>query len=130
MRYLKKYENFGSETFKDIVDQVFVDLVDKNISISSAINNRIINLFEYTSTNNIERKDTLDTALKAISDKKVYNGNIVQLYDSRQNSDAYKLDEDIVSVIETANDYLKSKGYEFITMEVDGRYYKDVCNYN
>ncbi len=128
MKYLRKYENFGSETFKDIVDQVFVDLIDQGLTFNIREDLKIVNVFEYTSVDNIKKKKSLDLGLKAINDNNLYNGNIVLLNDSRQNSNSGNFSDDIVSIIETANDYLKSKGYEFITMEANKKYYKDVCN--
>ena len=128
MKYLRKYENFGSETFKDIVDQVFVDLIDQGLTFNIRENLKLVNIFEYTSVDNIKKEKSLDLGLKAINDNNLYNGNIVLLNDSRQNSNSGNFSDDIVSIIETANDYLKSKGYEFITMEANKKYYKDVCN--
>ena len=128
MKYLRKYESFDSLTFKEIIGQVFVDLIDQGLTFNIRENLKLVNIFEYTSVDSIKRKKSLDLGLKAINDKNLYNGNIVVLNDSRQNSNSGNFSDDIVSIIETANDYLKSKGYEFITMEANKKYYKDVCN--
>lgn len=128
MKYLRKYESFDSLTFKEIIGQVFLDLIDQGLTFNIRENLKLVNIFEYTSVDNIKKEKSLELGLEAIDDNNLYNGNIVVLNDSRQNSNSGNFSDDIVSIIETANDYLKSKGYEFITMEVDGRYYKDVCN--
>lgn len=126
MKYLKRYENFENDGFEDIVDQVFVDLIDRSAKINISINNKekginfkVINLFEHLSVNEIERKDTLDISLRAINNKEVYDGAIISISN-------LKIDSDVALVIETANDYLKTKGYEFIAMEADYKYYKDI----
>lgn len=128
MKYLRKYESFDSLTFKEIIGQVFLDLIDQGLTFNIREDLKIVNVFEYTSVDNIKKEKSLDLGLKAINDNNLYNGNIVVLNDSRQNSNSGNFSDDIVSIIETANDYLKSKGYEFITMEANKKYYKDVCN--
>lgn len=122
MIYLKSYKLYKEsvyDSFGDIVKQVLVDLDDRNIKYRKVGEITGIDPFTYSNKDYLTSEEVMEIASECISNNLTFKMNYISIESS--------IDDDILETLQTANEYLKTKGYLFYGMSTsDGEYYKNL----
>ncbi len=97
------------EVFKDLVEPLFIDMIDNKVVVKYKQKVDIINIFEHTSKSIIDTRSNEFESISRASLDDITNCYVVSL--SNVNDNNYNKE-----CLDTANEYLESLGYKFVAM--------------